>query len=46
MHYMRLTLSLLLFALSCGQTATAELYKWVDEQGQTHYSDSTLDDRK
>lgn len=30
----------LLFTLCLSDTATAEIYKWIDEHGKTHYTDS------
>ena len=36
----------LLFSSLCYQTASAELYKWVDAQGRTHYSDKAADKQK
>ncbi len=39
----RFTLALPVYLLlnTIGSSAQAELYKWVDDQGNTHYSDKT-----
>lgn len=34
---------LILFALTYSQSVSAEVYRWVDAQGKTHYSDKKAD---
>lgn len=43
-HYLRLV-CLALSTLACTQLAHADIYKWVDEQGQVHYSQQPPQDR-
>ena len=41
-----LTTVLVLLALACGPAAQAQVYKWVDAQGRTHYSNTAPADGK
>ena len=35
----RLTVLMVLFGLACSVTGAAEVYRWVDDSGQVHFSD-------
>ena len=40
LFFVSLMMISLLFTLCLSDTATAKIYKWIDEKGQTHYSDN------
>lgn len=42
---MKITRLLLLMLIALPMPGQAELYRWVDDQGQTHFSDQPQDDR-